>query len=237
MKERSLARIRLVVTASIVLGSAGLSACKKSVDEPNVFEEPSVIKWMANCNFLDHPFLAGQYIETESERQIAQEKFTEAITFMNLSAQIKLNQVAQAYTKLKNEGFVVDEPFLLGPETVNTIFYGGFPDLKSSSYKIVVSLEALSSQEIDSVSLSLYLYKTFLVFDQLRLMDGNAATKVVVDSREIEARAWIDTFDEVFKSLDIQLNDPYIKSLYTLYRSLGKEDFVRCWRGEISTQR
>lgn len=229
MKEK-FSHLRYIVAAAAI-GSTGLAGCEEATQQA-VISQPVAVR-NVDCGFGKEP--AGiRGLENERIKELAEENFQAALDFMGSSELLPLQQAVGELVRLKAEEFVVMEPFVVDREPAEIRFYGGFPNPQSSSYRIIISLGAVSRRVVEPANLSTYLYQALQTFKSAEKMKDSGVQKSTINLDDIEAQAWIKTFKDVVEPQADKISDPYIQKLYNLYQKLGEVSFISCWHEAAS---
>lgn len=220
----------LTAASGLVLSLATLTtACGgENSSSKNTDPTPSA----SNCFDSGLRTVEARQPETKS---ITEKRLNETLEFMKCSAIEPLMLFADQLKQLQMDGYLVLDNFsrpdgVAAGEIASVTFYGGFPTLNDSSFRMTVDLNENGMSYADY---SIFLYKEALVMAALNEQIKNApnmGTKVASseDRTAIECLAWINTIKNVGIPLKGKVEVEKIKKSIEAYEHQNQEDIIDC---------
>lgn len=221
-------KIKFGILASIST-VVGIACGRAAVNSEHVTDTPHFV-----CSQDNFPSInAFDQVLDPNEHEKASLKFEGMMNFMQNAPLDILKKDRDEIIRLKDTSYLdISESVRFTREPVDIVFFGGFPDLHHSSYRIIFSSDGLLRENISPVDFAVYANKTLRMFRVASSIEGNAATKVAINKEYLEARAWQETIEEVALNLEDQITDPYIQSLIIIYKQSNGE-FTKCLKENL----
>lgn len=223
----------LTIAGGLALSLATItSACgREKTQSKNTYPTPNSTS--ASC--FDQSLSTREALQNKS-KSITENRLNETIEFMKCSSIDPLIQFADKLKQLQRDGHLVLDDFsrpngVAAGDIASLTFYGGFPTLDDSSYRMTVDLNKNGMSYAD---FAIFLYKETLVMttlnDQIK-KTPNMATKIAsneLNRASIECLAWVNTIKDVGIPLKGKVEVGKIKSSIEAYERQYQEDIIDC---------
>lgn len=170
--------------------------------------------------------------KTESEGNLekdARERLNGVIKFMDSCQITQFRYASERFWVLAQTDYLVigDTPLYVKEPAGIQLDYGS--EGGSSLYNIHVSEETLKGDLFNDADLAVYFFRALIMYEEVSKIEGTAADKTYIDRRNLEARAWANTYNILGDRLMGQIADNTIKSNYLKFIALGEEEFIKYW--------